>query len=93
MDDLAAKLDMHPNSIRAWINGNRDLNLVDFFRLCSAGGIDPQAVLFTAPPSEELLAVIMAWEHADENDKRLLTIAARAVLGKDAVDRIQRSDP
>ena len=43
---LSGKLDMSESGLRSWVNGNREINLADFFRLCKAASIDPSQVLF-----------------------------------------------
>jgi transcriptional regulator with XRE-family HTH domain len=44
--DIADKLQMSEVGIRKWINGDNDINLVDFFRLCAAMDADPIQILF-----------------------------------------------
>lgn len=34
------------STVRSWLNGTRDINLVDFFALCKAAEADPAAILF-----------------------------------------------
>lgn len=44
--NVAAKLDMSDSALRSWLNGNRDINLSDFVRLCDAIKADPRQILF-----------------------------------------------
>ena len=43
---VASKLGIAESALRSWINGNREINLSDFIRLCSAVKADPRQVLF-----------------------------------------------
>lgn len=45
----AAILGMSESALRSWINGNREINLTDFFRLCAAIKADPRQMLFGSP--------------------------------------------
>lgn len=45
---VAAKLDISEPALRSWINGNREINLSDFVRLCEAIKADPRQMLFGA---------------------------------------------
>lgn len=46
---VADALKMSESALRSWINGNRELNLHDFFRLCAAVKADPSQILFGRP--------------------------------------------
>lgn len=78
---LAEKLELSESAVRSWLNYNREINLTDFFKLCAAGNIDPSQVLF-GTSDDNFIAISRAWEQADEQGKRLLRIAAEAVLGE-----------
>lgn len=69
---IASALDQHESGIRHWCNGTRDINLVDFFRLCGAAGADPQAILFGEPL-------------VTEEQKRQLGEAVISVLGQNTL--------
>lgn len=43
---IAKDLDQSESGIRHWCNGTREINLVDFFRLCAAAKADPAQILF-----------------------------------------------
>ena len=43
---LAAKFGISEPAMRSWINGNRQINLSDFFTLCVAAKADPRQILF-----------------------------------------------
>lgn len=45
-EKVAERLEVTQGSIAHWINGRREINLTDFFRLCKASGADPQRMLF-----------------------------------------------
>lgn len=46
---VAHKLKMSEPGLRSWLNGNREINLSDFFRLCDAIEADCQQILFGRP--------------------------------------------
>ena len=43
---VAGRLSLSEPALRSWLNGNRQINLVDFFRLCAAAMADPRMILF-----------------------------------------------
>ena len=43
---VAHKVGISEPALRSWINGNREINLSDFFRLCDAVRADPRQMLF-----------------------------------------------
>jgi len=92
LSKIAEALDMHESSVRSWVNGNREVNLADFFRLCDAADIDAREILFGSIVDEKLLALIEAWRHADDGGKKLLSVAANAVLHQSAGVKTRRSD-
>lgn len=92
LSDIAERIGVHESTVRSWTNGHRDINLVDFFRICKVADLDPQVVLFSNVSDEKLLAIQLAWSHADETDKRLITIAARDVLSKHGPKRTRQTD-
>lgn len=55
----AEALEMSESGVRHWLNGTREINLNDFFRLCAAGGVDPCLVLFGAPLMNQELREFM----------------------------------
>lgn len=79
---LADKLEMSESGVRSWVNGNREINLSDFFRLCTAASVEPSQILFGIN-EDNFIAISLAWEQADEQGKQLLRIAAEAVKRKD----------
>lgn len=44
--NLASKVGISESGLRSWINGNREINLSDFFNLCAAAKADPRIILF-----------------------------------------------
>jgi transcriptional regulator with XRE-family HTH domain len=74
---LAVRVGRAYSTVRGWINGSREINLSDFFLLCSAAGINPAAILFTAGDAQ-FLALSRAWAHSDERGRELLLVAAEA---------------
>lgn len=76
---LAESLELAESTVRSWLNGNREINLTDFFLICQVGNIDPAAVLF-GTADDNFIAISRAWAQADDQGKRLLSIAAEAVL-------------
>lgn len=45
----ALKMELTEGALRHWENGNRNINLEDFFRLCEIADVDPCLILFGAP--------------------------------------------
>lgn len=43
---VAERMELEESAIRHWLNGTRQINLVDFFRLCKVMEADPQYILF-----------------------------------------------
>jgi transcriptional regulator with XRE-family HTH domain len=43
---LAERLRMSESALRSWLNGNREVNVTDFFRLCDVAKADPRRILF-----------------------------------------------
>jgi transcriptional regulator with XRE-family HTH domain len=43
---LAKRLRMSESALRSWLNGNREVNVTDFFRLCDVANADPRRILF-----------------------------------------------
>ena len=80
LSKVAESMGNAESTLRSWTNGTRQINLTEFFTLCDAAGIDPYPILFTAPEDDKLLAVLLAWGQADDSDKRLMSVAANAVL-------------
>jgi transcriptional regulator with XRE-family HTH domain len=76
---VAEKLSVHEATVRSWTNGHRDINLSDFLKLCTAAKVDPWPILF-ADVDEKALALLEAWRQADVSERKLLTVAAEAVL-------------
>lgn len=76
---VAEKLDIHESTVRSWTNGHRDINLVDFLKLCRAAEVDAWPILF-ANVDERALALLEAWRQADDSERQLLNVAAQSVL-------------
>lgn len=85
---LADRMSLAESTLRSWTNGNRDINLSDFFRLCAAAGIDPHDVLFPSYPSahkvnptdEKRSILDRAWELATPTWREQLTVTAEAII-------------
>ena len=43
---VAEAMGQAESTVRSWCNGTREINLVDFMRLCHAAEADPQSILF-----------------------------------------------
>ena len=43
---VAERLRMSESALRSWLNGNREVNVTDFFRLCDVAKADPRRILF-----------------------------------------------
>lgn len=43
---VAERLRMSESALRSWLNGNREVNVTDFFRLCDVANADPRRILF-----------------------------------------------
>jgi transcriptional regulator with XRE-family HTH domain len=76
---VAEKLGLAESTVRSWINGTRELNLTDFFRLCGAAGLDPALILFASQDSG-FIAIGNAWARTDKRGRELLTLAAETAL-------------
>lgn len=67
-DDVAEDMGVSQGTIAHWLNGRREVNLADFFRMCESARADPRFVLFEtpaeikSPPSLDELAAALA-EH------------------------------
>jgi transcriptional regulator with XRE-family HTH domain len=79
---VAEKMDLAESTLRSWTNGTREINLSTFFHLCAAADVSPYAILGIEVEDEILLAVLSAWAQADDQERRLLQIAAKSVLDK-----------
>jgi transcriptional regulator with XRE-family HTH domain len=44
---LAEKMEVTQGAIAHWLSGRRDINLADYFRLCTYADADPQKILFS----------------------------------------------
>lgn len=53
LESLAETLGRNASSLRHWTNGNRQINLSEFFELCAAADVDPALILFGAPIIDE----------------------------------------
>lgn len=89
--DVADRLGMAESSVRSWLNGTREINLSDFFRLCDAVGIDPATVLFSGQIDPAFSLVQRAWDRAGREGKALLSIAAETALRLSATNPETRS--
>jgi transcriptional regulator with XRE-family HTH domain len=72
---IAGRVDQAESTVRSWLNGNREVNLTDFFRLCDAAGIEPALVLFS-----EVGKVIAAWNLAEGGERESLVLITEAIL-------------
>ncbi len=95
---IAERMDKAESTVRSWTNGNRAINLTDFFRLCAAAEIDPQSILFATggqekvnPPNEKLDILAKAWQAATPVWREQLLGTAEAIL-KDR-EAIQSGEP
>lgn len=43
---VAEKMGVSQGAIAHWLSGRREINLSDFFRLCTVAGADPELILF-----------------------------------------------
>lgn len=73
----AEKIGQAESTVRSWINGTRQLNLTDFFRLCDAAGVNPGVVLFA-----DVGKVLSAWELAEGEERESLALMAEAILAR-----------
>lgn len=46
---IAELMDLSEPTLRSWTNGNRKINLEDFFALCAAAELNPATILFGMP--------------------------------------------
>jgi transcriptional regulator with XRE-family HTH domain len=77
---VSEKLDLAESTVRSWINGTREINLSDFFRLCAAAGLDPASILFAGHVDPAFLAIGKAWAQSDRRGRELLIVAAEAAV-------------
>lgn len=78
--EVAERLDMAESSVRSWLNGTREINLSDFFLLCSAAGIEPASILFAVDSDHGLSLLHRAWGRSNQQGRELLSVAAEAAL-------------
>ena len=97
---IAERLDLAESTVRSWTNGTREINLSDFFRLCSAAGIEPGEVLFAEsaqnqplPDAENFLAMTEAWRYATPEWKEILLTTADAIIKQHRAARPRRAAP
>ena len=94
---VAERLGVADSTLRSWLNGSRDINLVDFFRICAAGDVDPRQILFegqeSTEPEEGNTPVTMsdAYRHTDEVGRSLIDIAVAEALQRG--QRAKRTKP
>jgi len=53
---VADAMQLSESALRSWTNGNRQINLQDFFKLCEVAEVDPAVVLFAVPRMTEELS-------------------------------------
>ncbi len=100
---VAGRLDQAESTVRSWTNGNREINLSDFFRLCAAAEIEPRLVLFTPEIGEKVNdanektdILARAWQEASPVWREQLLGTAEAILkSRDQTTggRVQRPAP
>lgn len=73
---------MAESSLRSWTNGNRDINLSDFLRLCGIAKLDPAVILFGGAVDPEFLIVGEAWVRANPMQKGVLVLTAKGILSE-----------
>lgn len=98
LGQVAERLDVAESTVRSWTNGNREINLGDFFRLCAAAEIDPQRLLFTEqngqkvnPPNEKLDILARAWQEATPVWREQLLGTAEAILKDREISQVRRA--
>lgn len=77
--EIAGRIGQAESTVRSWINGTREINLVDFARLCDAAGVNPGVVLF--PDSGKILS---AWHLSEGEERESLVLMAEAILARHA---------
>lgn len=82
MAALAEKMGMSEPGINSWTNGNRNINLADFLRLCEAAGLDPAVVLFSETVDPRFLYIGEAWVKANDMQKGAFLTVAKGVLAE-----------
>jgi transcriptional regulator with XRE-family HTH domain len=78
LGQIAERMNLAESTLRSWTNGQRDINLSDYLKLCRAAGIDPAVVLFAGQVDAKFLAVGEAWAQSDETGRQLIELAADA---------------
>ena len=96
---ISERIERAESTVRSWTNGTRDINLVDFFRLCIAAGIDRPGSLFTSgaenrpAQDKEFVALGEAWQYANSEWKATLLTAADAIIKQHRAARSGRASP
>ena len=88
---IAERMDLAESTVRSWTNGNRDINLTDFLKLCEAAGLDPAVTLFAGRTDEKFLLVGEAWGKADPTQRGVLWTAAKGILAEYNASRTKGS--
>lgn len=73
--NVAEKVDQAESTVRSWINGTREVNLTDFFRLCDAAGIESALVLYA-----DVGKLLSAWNLANNVERESLLLTSEAIL-------------
>ena len=83
---IAEKLEMSESALRSWVNGNREINLSDFVRLCASSRLDPAALLASDTDSQEFLDIALAWRKARNKpiQREALLLAAKGILADES---------
>jgi transcriptional regulator with XRE-family HTH domain len=83
-EKVAEHLGMTQGGVAHWLNGRREINLSDFFRLCSAAAADPREILFA---DKNAGAVLRDLRQLLEENPGLSDLVARPVDGGSAPAR------
>lgn len=95
-DAVAERLEVTQGSIAHWVNGRREINLADFFRLCEAAKADPQRVLFGDTETYTVLADLQRFLGASPELRHLIAqpavppLIAAAALPAAPASRVKR---
>lgn len=81
MGTIAERMGRSESALRSWTNGNREINLSEFFALCAAAEVHPSQALFGGVPLDsetrrrlgELVVGIMDADPAVSQDYRKMS--------------------
>lgn len=74
LPSIADEMGLTVGGVRHWLNGHRQILLIQFFKLCEAARADPQEILFgqTDRMSDRQRSMLKAYEDAPDHVRRAI---------------------